>query len=211
MTTKTGGNLKLQLFAEGTVGWGNAINENTKLTDQKMTLLTARAKNRTTDIEKSVAAHSAEILALIQEKGANFTIKAEALKAAIVLELKDYIDSLINTHTARALANQEAAQAVVATLRTEIAALDDLINSHFNTLENTINNRFSTLSTDLQTKYASVQTMRDQLLTILTAIANKLDLHIQDRENPHRIDFDQTGGSAALTYIANEEKDKRYI
>jgi len=207
----TGGNLQLEIFQEGTKGWGQGVNRNMSKIDSKMILLHTQAKDKATDIEKVVASYSADILSLVEEASADYVTKAETLKASIVAELKDYIDELIGDHLTRALDNQAAVQASITTLQTQLNALEDIITGEFNSIESTINERFSGLSSDLSAKYSSVIVMRDQLLTTIAGIAEKLDTHLADRTNPHRVTFEDAGGSAALRYISDTDKDKRYL
>ena len=208
--TKTNGYLGLNVFADGNSGWGVATNKNMKTIDGSISLLQAMAQKRATDIEKSVAAHSADILSLVQEGGADFASKAEALKAAITIELKEYIDTLIDSHINRSLANQTSVVDSITTAQTQLGELEDQINTYFTGIESSINTRFNDVNDDLTDRYNSVVVMRDQLLGLLNALALKLDAHINNRENPHRVTFAQAGGGGAVKYKASAN-DGRYL
>lgn len=208
---RTSGKLGLETFAPGSTGWGTGMNNNMRTIDTQMTVLNNRSRDTATDVEKTVAKHTATIMRLLQESTADYTLNAEVVKTAAVTEIKSYVDSLLEPHIQSALNNQQAVTDVITTLRSTLDTLAAQITTAFNTLEETINASYSDLTSSLNTKYSSVQTMRDQLLAQLNTIALKVDDHLTNLDNPHRVTFEQAGGSAAVKYVADTNRDGRYL
>ena len=69
---------------------------------------------------------------------------------------------------------------------------------------------YLTVSSDLQARYQSVQAMAETLEGLLGTLRDKIGHHISDTYNPHRVTFEQAGGTAALRYQASD-KDERYL
>lgn len=206
---KTDGKLGLSVF-EGR-GWGPSMNRNFRKIDAYVTQYYQSAQTRAADVEAVVASYSAAILAELQNATGDYAQKAELLKTQIVEEVKSYIDGVLQPHIQAANANRTTVLAVIDDLRDQIQTLENLITQRFSEVESTLNTNFTNVESDVASKYSSIQAMRDQMLDLLNGLATRLDAHLTDQENPHRVTFEQAGGASAVKYQANEDKDGRYL
>ena len=207
----TNGLLHLDTFYNGQNTWASGMNKNMVSIDNEITRIHQDVTDRATEIEAAIAARTTEVLALVQSATADYTDDAETIKAAAVIELKSHIDSIITSYISQAVANQDSISSAVVSVQTRLTALEASVSTEFSRIEAIITSLYSNLDSDLDQKLADVQNMKDQLMDVLTNIAATVSTHIQDVDNPHRVTFLQAGGAAAVTYIADSERDSRYL
>lgn len=208
---KTPGILGLAQFQQGANGVADDMNDNFVSIDQTLTTTITKILNKIREAEAAIGARSAEAKSDVEAATAEYAASAEVLKDAIVVELKDFLDDMFNEAIQRALDVQNQILASIDTTATQLTELDQQITDEFARVEAIISQEGADVRSNLEDKFVSVQTMHTQLMQKITAAAQVLSDHIGDTDNPHRVSFAKSGGSAALHYSSDSGKDVRYI
>jgi hypothetical protein len=208
---KTPGALGLHVPAPGDNGWADLLNNDLALIDDNITSLNNGMKTQAGNLEDQIALRSAEIATQMTAANASFAEITEAVKADVIIQLKAYIESLMGPIAVTASGNMAAVMASIQTEKARLDAAEALINSSFAAQEQKIISEWNALNTQLGDLGAAASEMAATLTAELNLLASGMAEHLTSTGNPHRVTFQQVGGSAALRYVADSTKDKRYI
>jgi hypothetical protein len=208
---KTPGALGLHVPAPGDNGWADLMNENLGKIDEGITSINNDLVAQAGNIETQLAARSAEIATSMAAANASFAEIAEAVKADLVTQLKIYIDTLLGGVAVTASGNMSAVMSSIQSEKARLDAAEALINTSFANQEQKIITDWAALDTQLGGLGSAAAEMAATLTAELNLLASGMASHLTSTGNPHRVTFQQVGGSAALRYVADSTKDKRYI
>lgn len=209
--TTTNGKLGLKVFGPGQDGWAGDMNKNLECLDGNISDLHEQMITKATDLESQMAARSAEIAAAMVAGNASFAEVAEAVKAEILSQFKTYVDTMIQSVVVTASGNMTAVMSSIESEKARLAVAENLINSSFDAQEQRITNEWADLGSQVGGLGAAASAMAATLTAELNLLASGMASHLESTGNPHRVTFQQVGGAAALRYVADSTKDKRYI
>jgi hypothetical protein len=203
--------LSLYVPAPGENGWAEGMNNNLSLIDNGITAINNDLVAQAGNIETQLAARSAEIATTMAAANASFAEIAEAVKADLVNQLKTYINTLLGGVAVTASGNMAAVMSSIQSEKARLDAAEALINTSFATESQKIDTDWAALDTQLGGLGTAASEMAATLTAELNLLASGMASHLTSTGNPHRVTFQQVGGSAALRYVADSTKDKRYI
>lgn len=202
--------LKLALFQASEDGWAAGMNANLQKIDSELTGAVNKLNDRARKVEVNLSLRTVDFIQAVDVHNRAYVTSLEDAKTAAVNELKTYIDSILAEPITRAQDNQSAILEGIALERGRLSDLERKIEQAFLDARNHVDTLFGELNTELSSNITIIVNMRDALQALLNQLAEEINEHVSDYNNPHQVTFDQAGGQESLVYVRDPARDAHY-